>query len=122
MSLSSPRASLRPRGVVFRSLSSERGPPTVTTEKEEKGGLTWRVTPTYHEPGPGLASLQHAGIALETATARWHHIRVLRFERENGSAHGVHLRQSGVIDLIRSFHIGIITLIKLANMKTSVGD
>lgn len=57
--VSPPPVPLRPRGVVFRSLSSERGPPTLTGEK---GGLTWRVTPTHHEPGPGLASLQHAAL------------------------------------------------------------
>jgi len=39
----------------------------------------------------------------------------IRERRDSGSAHGVHLRQSGVTALIRPFHIRIITLITLAN-------
>lgn len=35
------------------------------------GGVTWRVTPTHHEPGPELASLEHAAFARETAMARF---------------------------------------------------
>lgn len=48
-------------GVVFRSLSSERAPPTVTSARWA-GEVTWRVTPTHHEPGPGLASAEHAAL------------------------------------------------------------
>lgn len=122
-----PRASLRPRGVVFRSLSSARGPPTLTRERERRRGggeLTWRVTPTHHEPEPGLASLQHEALPWRPphrAAVVTSHPTI--WERRE-SSHGVRLRQSGVTFLIRPYHIAIITLTKQAKLtiKASVSD
>lgn len=107
-----PLASLRPRGVVFRSLSSERCPPTVTTGRWwwGEGGVTWRVTPTHHEPQPELASLEHAAFARETAIARSdaalsavtsHPSPTIRaLDRLHSS---VHVRQSGIGDQMECF-------------------
>lgn len=54
LTLSSPRASLRPRSVVFRSFSSLAGPAHTDGGRGGGGGQTWRVTPpltTSRDPG-----------------------------------------------------------------------
>lgn len=53
------------------------------------------------------------GIALETATALCRGDITSESYVSSARAHGVHLRQSGVTDLIKAFHIRIITLIKI---------
>lgn len=63
-----PRASLRPLGVVFRSLSSARGTPTLTRER----GVGANVASHAHSPRAGAwAGVTAArGVAVETATSR----------------------------------------------------
>lgn len=88
------------------------------------GGLTWRVTPTHHEPEPGLASLQHEALPWRPP----HRAAVVTsrptiWERRE-SSHGVCLRQSGLAFLIKPYHIAITTLIKQSKLtiKASVSD
>lgn len=83
-SLSPPPVPLSVLGVsCFARSLLQRGPPTLTGD-EEGGANVASHAPTHHEPGPGLASLQHAalpGRPLQRAAAVVTSRRILRIER-----------------------------------------
>lgn len=87
-SLSPPPVPLSVLGVsCFARSLLQRGPPTLTGDEEggRRGGANVAShAPTHHEPGPGLASLQHAalpGRPLQRAAAVVTSRRILRIER-----------------------------------------
>lgn len=93
-----PRASHRPRGVVFRSLSSALAPPPVTTARggsdgRRGGGRRGGASVASHAHSPRARDWARVtaarGIALETATAalcRGDVTSECRLERESGAA------------------------------------
>lgn len=105
LTLSSPRASLRPRSVVFRSFSSLAGPAHTDGGRggREEGGGGKRGESRPHSPRAGTRAGVTAarGVAWETVTARrcrgdFTSNRADRERRESGSTRSVHLRQSGI--------------------------
>lgn len=127
LTLSSPRASLRPRSVVFRSFSSLAGPAHTDggrggREEEGGGANVASHAPTHHEPGPGLASLQHAalpGRPLQRAAAVVTSRRIVRIERGARAARLAAFIYVSQIS-IRPLPMRIVTLIKVEKQQENV--
>lgn len=122
LTLSSPRASLRPRSVVFRSFSSLAGPAHTDGGRGGGGANVASHAPTHHEPGPGLASLQHAalpGRPLQRAAAVVTSRRIVRIERGARAARLAAFIYVSQVS-IRPLPMRIVTLIKVEKQQENV--